>query len=146
MSIDIESHIRITSTLNSYSAPCGAREKAALFAEDGIFIMHGGKAINGKGAIESLFSEFDRAKKPGHHFRHHLSSIKITMKSPDEADVTSYFLVMGNTAPDHWGVYHDTLIRSNDDWLFSKRATTIEGADPKGWIGSGATPVKINSS
>jgi hypothetical protein len=143
MPIDIESQILITNLLNTYGAPCSASQKAALFAEDSTLIVQGGAEYKGAKMIEQFFQAADKSKKPGHPYRHHLSSIKINTDGSDEATATSYFLVMGNSFPDHWGIYHDTLIRINGEWLFKVRKVTIEGADPRGWIGSGKGPVKF---
>ena len=145
MAIDAESYILILNTLNTYSAPSTASEKAALFAEDGSLTVHGGEKFTGKSTIEEVFRKFDKSKRPGLPYRHHLSSIKITLSSNREAEASSYFLVMGNTAPDHWGIYRDTLVRLNGEWLFKTRTITIEGAEPDGWIGSGASPLKFDS-
>jgi len=144
MPIDIESYILITNLLNTYSAPSTASEKASLFATDSTFIVHGGTEHHSSPVIEAFFETTDRSKKPGHPYRHHLSSIKIDTDGSDGATATSYFLVMGNSFPDHWGIYHDTLIRIRGEWLFKTRKVTIEGADPRGWIGSGKGPVKFH--
>jgi len=143
MPIDIESHVLISDLLNSYSTPCAATQKAALFANESTLIVHGGAEHKGKSVIEKFFQKADDSKKAGHPYRHHLSSIKINTNGSENATATSYFLVMGNTFADHWGIYHDTLIRIDGQWLFKIRQVTIEGADPRGWIGSGRGPVKF---
>jgi hypothetical protein len=93
--------------------------------------------------IEPFFQEADKSKKPGHPYPHHLSSIKINTDGSGEASARPYFLVMGNSFPDHWGIYQDTLIKVNGEWMFKVWEVTIEGADPGGWIGSGKGPVKF---
>jgi hypothetical protein len=143
MPIDIESQILTTNLLNTYSAPCQASQKADLFAEDSTLILHGGIEHTGRRMIEHFFEAADKSKKLGHPYRHHLSSIKINKHGSDEATATSYFLVMGNSSPDHWGVYYDATINVNGEWLFKVRKVTIEGADPRGWIGSGKGPVRF---
>ncbi|KAF2497312.1 hypothetical protein BU16DRAFT_525010 [Lophium mytilinum] len=140
---DFENHILISQVLSTYSAPSSAAEKIALFAPDSTLVVHGGVEYKGKFTIEAFFAASENTKKAGHPFPHHLSSIKIDTNSSDHASAVSYFLVMGNTAPDHWGVYRDELVRIGGEWVFKERRITIEGADPKGWIGSGAGPVKF---
>jgi hypothetical protein len=60
------------------------------------------------------------------------SQILIISDGSGEAIARSYFLVMGNSFPDHWGIYQDTLIKVNGEWMFKVREVTIEGADPGG--------------
>jgi hypothetical protein len=146
MPLDVESCVLISNVLNSYSAPSTAAEKAALFAEEGSMTVHGGAEFKGRNTIGSFFSDTDKMKKEGHPFRHHLSSIKINNDGPDKANSTSYFLVLNNTAPDHWGIYRDTFVKIDGEWFFKTRVITIEGADPKGWIGSGTGPVKFEAA
>jgi hypothetical protein len=126
-----------------YSAPCAASQKAALSAEDSTLIVHGGAESTGGKAIEQFFQAADKSKKPG---------IRIVIISPRSRSTQMdrmkllprlTLLLWENSFLDHWGIYHDTLIQVNGEWLFKVRKVTIEGADPRGWTGSEKGPVKF---
>jgi hypothetical protein len=59
--------------------------------------------------------------------RHHVSSIRVTVDSDDEATARSYFLVLTEIGTDHWGSYRDRLRKVGDEWLFAERRVTVEG-------------------
>jgi hypothetical protein len=143
MPLDVESCVLISNVLNSYSAPSTAAEKAALFAEECSMTVHGGAVFKGRNTIGRFFSATNKMKREGHPFRHHLSSIKINNDGPDKANLTFYFLVLNNAAPDHWGIYRDTFAKINGEWFFKTRVITIEGAVPKG---SGTGAVKFEAA
>jgi hypothetical protein len=62
--------------------------------------------------------------------RHHLSMPSVEFTNEREAKATSYFLTLGRSGPDHWGVYRDVLIRADDRWLFARRVVVVEGFAP----------------
>jgi hypothetical protein len=41
----------------------------------------------------------------------------------------SYFFVITEIGPDHWGTYRDELTRddASGNWLFSERKVTVDG-------------------
>ena len=45
------------------------------------------------------------------------------------ATATSYFFVLTEIGPDHWGTYRDQLARddASGSWLFTERNVTVEG-------------------
>jgi uncharacterized protein (TIGR02246 family) len=119
---------------------------AALFAQDGVLAPPGVPECRGREAIRAFIaaSRASRENVAGlGRIRHHVASIRIEFEDAELAYATSYFTAMSAKGPDHWGVYRDELRPSEGAWLFQRRTVTIEGADPKGWIGSGAGVAKF---
>jgi len=116
---------------------------AACFCEDGVLAIEGEPRIEGRPAIEErLLSvvEQTRAGDTPRRMRHHVSSIRIEAIAargrPDEparpeAAVRSYFLVLTELGPDHWGSYRDRFRREADDWLIAERKVRVDGASPQ---------------
>jgi len=108
-------------------------EAAACFTADGVLDVRGSDRSQGRDAIAGRFAAAGRklAKAATNAVvRHHVSSIAI------EADVTggtatssSYFFVVTEIGPDHWGTYRDTFRRDDTTgrWLFTERQVTVEG-------------------
>jgi hypothetical protein len=63
----------------------------------------------------------------GGRVRHHVTPVSVEFTAPTEARATSYFLTMGRTGPDHWGLYRDELVAVDGRWLFARRVVTVEG-------------------
>jgi len=120
-------------------------EVGSLFGEHGRLIAHGGRVCTGEAGVAAFLTESraSRSNSPGgSRLRHHVSSESINVDG-QRATAVSYFMAIGNNGPDHWGVYEDKLACIDDSWLFEERVITIEGADPAGWVGSGAAPVRL---
>ena len=66
--------------------------------------------------------------------RHHVSSLRIEVPSPDVARAWSYFLVLGRFGLDHWGRYSDELVPQADRWVFRSRRVSIDGVSPESVI------------
>jgi hypothetical protein len=108
-------------------------DAAACFTADGVLDVRDGDRSEGRDAISARFAvagEKLAAASEKAIVRHHVSSIAI------EADVTSgtatassYFFVVTEIGPDHWGTYRDTLRRDDTSgrWLFTERRVTVEG-------------------
>jgi 3-phenylpropionate/cinnamic acid dioxygenase small subunit len=60
--------------------------------------------------------------------RHHVSSVKIDLTSPDRAQAASYFLVFTEVGLDHWGRYADQLERAGGEWRIAHRKVRVDGA------------------
>jgi hypothetical protein len=120
---------------------------ADRFARDGVLVVHGGRAYRKRTGILEFLTVSRRARErsgQGLAVRHHVSSLTVGFTGPDSAQSTSYFLAMGASGPDHWGRYDDVLLVEDGAWRFASRAVTIEGADPRGWIGSGGGAVTFD--
>lgn len=119
---------------------------AHRFARRGVLVVHGGREYHGRTGILEFLTASRRTRASsgqGLAVRHHVSSLAVTFTAPEQAHATSYFLAMGPSGPDHWGRYEDKLVLEDEQWRFACRAVTIEGAEPDGWIGSGAGPVSF---
>jgi hypothetical protein len=122
---------------------------AHRFARAGVLIVHGGREYHERTGILEFLTASRRtraASGQGLAVRHHVSSLTVTFIAPDRAHAMSNFLAMGPSGPDHWGRYDDKFVLEDDQWCFACRAVTIDGADPDGWIGSGAGPVSFTPS
>ena len=106
---------------------------AACFTEDGVLEVGGAGRHEGRPAIIEMFQGAGRklASTSTHAFiRHHVSSIAIDVDvTAGRATATSYFFVVTEIGPDHWGTYRDELRRddASGNWLFSERKVTVEG-------------------
>ncbi len=118
----------------------------ALFAADGSLHPHGHEPYRGREAILGFITGSRRSRSGPSRWgaiRHHVSSLRVRPNGDAEATATSYFLAISALGPDHWGTYRDELVAGEGGWLFASRAVTIDGADPSGWVGSGAAPVRF---
>ena len=107
-----------------------------LFTEDGV--LHGGDApeARGRDQIRRFLSGTGADLKDVTAIaliRHHVSNLRIEVVSPDEARGTSYFFVVTDRGPDHWGRYRDAYARVGDQWLFRHRRARLDGFAPGSW-------------
>ena len=112
---------------------------AELFTEDGVLAVDGNE-LQGRAAI-TAFLEANKVNLAastagGGRIRHHVSSLRIDIASPDEATATCYFLAITGAGPDHWGMYRDQFARVGEQWLFARREAIPEGFAPGGWQGT----------
>lgn len=105
-------------------------EVASLFADDGVLELPDGRRFVGPSAIRDFLANAGRSlasvAAPG-SLRHHVSSHRIVVESPDAAVGYAYFLVVGAAGPDHWGRYADRYVRDGDRWLFAARRVRVDG-------------------
>ena len=110
---------------------------AACFAEDALLEIKGGATVRGRGGVVSMITgvrDRTRAELPATSglpavMRHHVSSIRIELESPERARAFSYFAVfVPPHGPDHWGRYADELVREGERWVFARRRVSIDGA------------------
>jgi ketosteroid isomerase-like protein len=111
-------------------------ELIELFAEDGV--LQGGDApeARGRAAIRRFFEGTGsdlRQVTTVALIRHHVSNLRIEISSPDEARGTSYFFVITDRGPDHWGRYRDLYVRFEGRWLFQHRRARLDGFAPGSW-------------
>lgn len=147
--MDLTTYLSVSELLGRYPHAVDAGspdDVAALFGDDGTLVVHGGRRYEGRAPIVT-FLEASRASRAaaGSALRHHISSIDVAVQTDVSATAQSYFLAVGRNGPDHWGTYRDRLACVDGAWFFEERQVTIEGADPEGWIGSGAAPVSLES-
>ena len=107
-----------------------------LFAEDGV--LHGGEQpeARGRDGIRAFLTGTSSSLKDvtaAPLIRHHVSNLRIEVRSPDEARGTSYFFVVTDRGPDHWGRYRDEYVRRGDRWLFRHRRARLDGFAAGSW-------------
>ena len=103
-------------------------ELTTLFAEDGSLEIAGRPPLSGRAAILAFLESVRRTPEPGTNpfIRHHVSSIRIDVQG-DEATAASYFFVITENGPDHWGRYRDDFVRVGEAWLFKRRRVRVDG-------------------
>ena len=107
-----------------------------LFAPDGV--LHGGDAAEARGrnAIHAFLSGTSSDLKDVtavQLIRHHVSNVRIEVNDPDGARGASYFFVVTDRGPDHWGRYRDEYVRRDGRWLFRYRRARLDGFAPGSW-------------
>lgn len=107
-----------------------------LFAADGV--LHGGDApeARGRDAIRRFLTGTGADLKDVTAIaliRHHVSNLRIEVLGRDAARGTSYFFVVTDRGPDHWGRYRDAYVRVGDRWLFQHRRARLDGFAPGSW-------------
>ncbi len=132
---------QIRETLSSYNHS-GDRgrldELVACFTPDGVLEIAGEEPSRGRDAIRERLTSVvaDTARAPSTPLvRHHVSSTRIQMEGEGEARVWSYFFVITEVGPDHWGRYIDRFRRMGDAWLITHRRVVTEGASPNARMG-----------
>jgi len=100
-------------------------ELVALFAEDGVLEIDGREPVRGRRALLE-FLNGARESPRGRFIRHHVSSVRITVSAPGVAEGSSYFLVLTERGPDHWGRYRDRYALQGDRWVFTTRRVRVD--------------------
>ncbi len=111
-------------------------ELVALFAEDGVLRIDDRAPLQGRDAILGFLGDTrrDLAVLPGTgSIRHHVTTLRIDVASPDAAAGAAYFLVVTDRGPDHWGRYRDRYVREGDRWRFGERRVRVDGSAPGSW-------------
>jgi len=113
-------------------------EMVALFAEDGVLEIVDREELHGRQAIRDFLvataARFRESSAP-RSIRHHVTSLRIEVSAPGEATSASYFLVVGEHGPDHWGRYRDRYThRDGGRWLFARRQVRVDGRAPSSAI------------
>jgi hypothetical protein len=107
-------------------------ELADLFAATGVLELPDGDRCVGPSAICGFLERTATrlAATSGTALRHHVSSHRITIETPDAAAGYAYFLVVAGHGPDHWGRYADRYVRVGGRWLFAARRVRVDGRIP----------------
>jgi hypothetical protein len=121
-------------------AHCGDRGRfddlCSLFAPDGVLELDGGRVVAGRDALLAFLTDTGQAVRgeDEHAFiRHHVSSVQVTIDDPDHAHGASYFFVVTQRGPDHWGRYRDRYVRADARWVFAHRRVRVDGVAPGSW-------------
>ena len=100
-------------------------EMVALFAENGVLEIDGREPVRGRHALLEFLNGV-RESPRGRFIRHHVSSVRITVSAPGVAEGSSYFLVLTERGPDHWGRYRDRYALQGDRWVFTRRRVRVD--------------------
>src|SRR5262249_37055269 len=108
-------------------------DAAACFADDGVLDVDGHDRSEGRAAIADRFAAAGRklaSTSMQALVRHHVSSILVEVDDADgTATASSYFFVVTEVGPDHWGTYPDglRLDPASGRWLFPLRQVRVDG-------------------
>jgi hypothetical protein len=126
--------VRRTIASYAHAVDRGRFEDAAnCFTADGVLDVRGSDRSEGREAIVARFAaaaEKLASTSTNALVRHHVSSILIDVDvTAGTATASSYFFVVTEIGPDHWGTYRDTLRRDDTTgrWLFVERQVVVDG-------------------
>ena len=108
-------------------------DAAACFTENGVLDVRDTARHEGRESIVGMFKGAgDRLLQSSQNalVRHHVSSIQIDVDvTTGHGTASSYFFVVTEIGPDHWGTYRDTVARDDATgrWLFTERKVTVDG-------------------
>ena len=108
-------------------------DASECFKEHGALDVRGAGRHEGRAAIAEMFAGAGRklaSTSKDALIRHHVSSIQIDLDvTAGRAHAKSYFFVVTEVGPDHWGSYRDTLERDDTTgrWLFTERIVAVDG-------------------
>jgi len=103
------------------------------FTDSGVLDLDDEDDFAGRAAIHERLARVVQGsveRGPRALVRHHVSSVKIELTSPDRARAASYFLVFTEVGLDHWGRYADQLERAGGEWRIAHRKVRVDGATP----------------
>jgi hypothetical protein len=132
---EVEARVSVQKLMMDYgkSVDTGRLDALALlFTESCHYDMGSeGAVLESRAAIiehgETVKTMFRENPNFGGRVRHHYTPVSVEFSSPTSAKATSYFLTMGRTGPDHWGMYRDVLVQVDGSWLFERRVVAVEG-------------------
>jgi hypothetical protein len=108
----------------------------ALFTPDGVLEIDDGRVFAGREALHGFLtgtSDALRARTARPFIRHHVSSLQVTVDDPTHAHGASYFFVVTERGPDHWGRYRDHYAHHDGRWRFARRRVRVDGVAPGSW-------------
>jgi len=108
----------------------------ALFAEDAVLRAGDAPEVRGRDAIRAFLTGTGADLKGVTRaplIRHHVSNLRIELDGPDRARGASYFFVVTERGPDHWGRYRDEYVREGGVWRFRHRRARLDGFAPGSW-------------
>jgi len=105
-----------------------------LFAEDGTLEIEGREPLRGRDLIRQFLGATKKARAASTArplIRHHVTSVDVDVRSREEATASSYFFVITERGPDHWGRYRDQLVHVGGQWRFRQRKVRLDGRRPR---------------
>ncbi len=127
---ELEAREQVRHTISSYTFG-GDRgrldELAAAFTPDGVLQIEQDDVSTGRAAIIERLSRVVTMDRHPAHMHHHISGTHFRSVSRAAIEVSSYFLVITDIGPDHWGRYRDRFEPAGDRWLIAHRQVTTDG-------------------
>jgi 3-phenylpropionate/cinnamic acid dioxygenase small subunit len=112
-------------------------ELGALFADGGVLRIDEREPLVGPDAIRSFLGATQSSVRSATRsalIRHHVSNLQITIEGREAASGASYFFVVTERGPDHWGRYRDRYRPAVDGaWRFAERRVRMDGFAPGSW-------------
>jgi 3-phenylpropionate/cinnamic acid dioxygenase small subunit len=109
---------------------------AELFTPDGVLEVGAGRRVSGRGSIRAFLGGVGAPRgrgRPLAYIRHHVSNVVIELAGRDAARARSYFFVVTDRGPDHWGRYRDELVIEGARWRFARRVARTDGTARGSW-------------
>lgn len=109
---------------------------AGCFMEEGVLEIKGREPARGRAAIVRMLSDTgktDAPPAPGFFVRHFVANVAFDQVAPDRIDASSYFMVVTDQGPDHWGRYRDVFRPVGEHWLLEHRLVAIDAMREGGW-------------
>ena len=100
---------------------------AAVFTEDGEFVVGGGQTLNGREEIAGLPGGRGEVRERPKIF--HLTTNVIIEPAPDGATGSAYVILIDLAAENvisGGGVYEDVIVKTSEGWRFKKRSFFAE--------------------
>lgn len=103
----------------------------AVFTSDAVYesdVFH----LSGHDAIREWIVDL-AAKKDGpkvRFVRHNLTTCKITISGPEDADARTYYQAWTDIGPDHCGYYLDRFRKTDGRWLIAHRTVRLDWQAP----------------
>jgi uncharacterized protein (TIGR02246 family) len=117
-------------------------ETLALFTSDACVTILPDERYRGREEIRTLLTGAAKRTRAstGHApvqrvrlIRHFTATHQIDIESRATAVGRCYYAVLTNVGLDHWGRYVDRYVCDEEQWRFSERTISIDGAVPGGW-------------
>ena len=127
---ELEAREQVRHTISSYTFG-GDRgrldELAAAFTPDGVLQIEQDDVSTGRDEIIERLSRVVTMDCHPTHMHHHISGTHFRSVTQTTIDASSYFLVITDIGPDHWGRYRDRFVPVADRWLIAHRQVTTDG-------------------
>jgi hypothetical protein len=141
----LTARLAVRATIDGYALACdrGAVDVVvAFFTVDGVLeAPQVGVRAEGQESLRRAFAGFGRRRSsagvpPVASLQHHVTTSCVTGLGPALATATSYYVVLTDAGPDHWGRWVDVLVpepSGGGTWLLAERQAFIDGAVPGSW-------------
>lgn len=105
-------------------------ELVATFAPEGALRIGDEPAVVGREAILARLGESIELDPVPRFVHHHVTGVHFRSVAEDSIVTASYFQVVTDAGPDHWGRYRDVLVPVDGRWLFAERQILADAFAP----------------